>query len=104
MISKVLTANRLLDGVCVWLDINGNWSETLDGAFIARHDEAVATLEETGKKAAANNLIVDVALIDVKETENGIWPNRLRERIRSHGPSVAYGYDAQDEKSAVEAA
>ena len=30
----------------------------------------------------------------VKETEQGIWPIRLRERIRSHGPSVAYGYEA----------
>lgn len=92
--SKVLTANKLIDGNSVWLNAQGEWVETIADAFIARHDEAVAALEETGEKAVADNLVVDVAVIDVKETEQGIWPIRLRERIRSHGPSVAYGYEA----------
>jgi hypothetical protein len=94
MTSKVLTANRLLDGVSVWLNGQGQWCEQLADAFIARHEEAVSALQDTGKKAVSDNLVVDVAVIDVKETEQGIWPTRLRERIRSHGPSVAYGYEA----------
>lgn len=94
MTSKVLTANKLIDGNSVWLNAQGEWIETLADAFIARHDEAVAALEVNGQKAVAENLVVDVAVIDVKETEQGIWPTRLRERIRSHGPSVAYGYEA----------
>lgn len=93
---KVLTANKLIDGNSVWLNAQGEWCDELKNAFLARHDEAVAALEDTGKKAVADNLVVDVAVIDVEETENGIWPTRLRERIRSHGPSVAYGYKALD--------
>jgi hypothetical protein len=72
--SKVLTANKLIDGNSVWLNAQGEWIETIADAFIARHDEAVAALEETGKKAVSDNLVVDVAVIDVKETEQGIWP------------------------------
>lgn len=98
MTSKVLTANKLIDGTSVWLDAKGQWIESLADAFIARHDEAFAALEETGQKAVSDNLVVDVNLIDVQETENGIWPIRLRERIRSGGPSVAYGYQTQTEE------
>jgi hypothetical protein len=104
MISKVLTANKLIDGNSVWLNAQGEWCEELKDAFIARHDEAVAALEDTGKKAVSDNLVVDVAVIDVVERENGIWPTRLRERIRSHGPSVAYGYDALADNAATKAA
>ena len=103
MMAKVLTANKLIDGNSVWLNAQGEWCQELKYAFIARHEEAIVALEESGKKAVADNLVVDVAIIDVIERENGIWPTRLRERIRSHGPSVAYGYNALD-TSATKAA
>ncbi|HCD82812.1 MAG TPA: DUF2849 domain-containing protein, partial [Agrobacterium sp.] len=31
MVDKVLTANRLGDGIAVWLDANGEWTENLQG-------------------------------------------------------------------------
>ena len=34
MADKVLTANRLSDGISVWLDASGNWVESLQDAFI----------------------------------------------------------------------
>lgn len=46
---KVLTANRLTDGIAVWLDANGKWSTALQEALVARHAEAVAALEAIGK-------------------------------------------------------
>jgi hypothetical protein len=48
---KVLTANRLTDGIAVWLDANGKWSTSLQEALVARHAEAVAALEAIGKKS-----------------------------------------------------
>ncbi len=42
MADKVLTANRLSDGIAVWLDANGEWTEKLQDAIVARHPEAVA--------------------------------------------------------------
>ena len=48
MADKVLTANRLSDGISVWLDAAGNWNERLQSAFVARHKEAVEALEGRG--------------------------------------------------------
>ena len=88
MIVKVLTANRLIDGQAVWLAADGAWREAMDDALIARHEEAITALEAAGKLAARDNLVVDVNVIDVEEREEGLYPVRLRERIRLSGPTI----------------
>ena len=89
-LSKVLTANRLTDGIAVWLSASGEWQDTITDAFVARHDEAVAALEETGRTAVTDNKVVDVNVIDVEEVGDVLVPTRLRERIRLHGPTIDY--------------
>lgn len=88
---KVLTANRLHDGACVWLGAAGRWVRDIDDALVARHPEAVAGLEEAGRIAFADNSVVDVTVIDVEEIGTHLRPLRLRERIRVGGPTVDYG-------------
>ncbi|MFC4624670.1 DUF2849 domain-containing protein [Daeguia caeni] len=100
MIVKVLTANRLIDGQAVWLGADGKWLETIEGALVARHAEAVAALEEAGKRAARDNLVVDVNVIDVEERAEGLYPIRLRERIRLSGPTIVTFGDHQALKKA----
>ncbi|MDO9418608.1 DUF2849 domain-containing protein [Pararhizobium sp.] len=90
MVDKVLTANRLTDGISVWLDASGNWAESLQDAFIARHAEAVTSLEATGKIAFSDNKVVDVNVVDVEEVGGILRPLRMRERIRAEGPSIDY--------------
>jgi hypothetical protein len=90
MVDKVLTANRLTDGIAVWLDANGEWVASLQEALVARHAEAVTALEEIGKKSYADNKVVDVNVIEVQETNGVLWPLRLRERIRAEGPTMEY--------------
>lgn len=90
MADKVLTANRLSDGISVWLDASGHWVESLQDAFIARHAEAVTCLETTGKKAFADNKVVDVNVIDIEEVDGVLRPLRMRERIRAEGPTIEY--------------
>lgn len=85
---KVLTANRLTDGIAVWLGADGEWHENIDEAFVARHDDALAGLQDAEKVAAFDNQVVDVNLIDVEEINGHLHANRLRERIRAAGPSV----------------
>ena len=98
MADKVLTANRLSDGIAVWLDANGVWTEDLQAALVARHAEAVSTLEEIGKRDFSANKVVDVNVIDVAEENGKLWPTRLRERIRAAGPTIDYakGYAPAD--------
>lgn len=88
--TKVLTANRLSDGISVWLGANGEWVFTLKDAFVARHDEAVAAIQAAGEQALADNRVVDVNVIEIEETPAGLRPFRLRERIRADGPTIDY--------------
>ncbi|TNM62152.1 DUF2849 domain-containing protein [Aliirhizobium smilacinae] len=98
MTDKVLTANRLSDGIAVWLDAAGHWTENLQDALVARHAEAIASLEAIGNQDFADNKVVDVNVIDVEETNGILWPTRLRERIRAAGPTMDYatGYSKAD--------
>ena len=90
MADKVLTANRLSDGISVWLDAAGIWNESLQAAFVARHKEAVDALESTGRQAFADNKVVDVNVVDVEEIDGVLRPLRMRERIRAEGPTIPY--------------
>lgn len=85
---NVLTANRLADGIAVWLGADGEWHEKIDDAFVARHDEALSGLQDAEKVAAFDNQVVDVAIIDVEERAGHLYALRLRERIRAAGPTV----------------
>ena len=90
MVEKVLTANRLADGISVWLDASGNWVESFQDAFGARQSEAGAAQEATGKPTFDENKVVDVNVVDVEEVDGTLRPLRMRERIRAEGPSIPY--------------
>jgi hypothetical protein len=90
MTDKVLTANRLADGIAVWLDAGGAWNERLQDALVARHAEAVTSLEAIGKRDFSANLVVDVNIVEVEEVNGTLRPLRLRERIRAAGPTMDY--------------
>jgi hypothetical protein len=81
---QVASANRLTDGVVVFLDDAGQWTERLDLAVLARDKSEQAILLERAKAEAAS--VVDPFLVAVSEDEAGvIEPLSLREKIRADG-------------------
>lgn len=88
---KILTANRLKDGVSVWLASDHSWVTTIEAAEVAEDAIQEEKLERAGKAAFLKNEVIDVNLIDVERVGAGVRPTRLRERIRADGPTVAYG-------------
>ena len=88
--AQVLTANRLTDGIAVWYDRDGKWNEWIGRSAVANTKEEADTLEAIGKKAYADNEVLDVNLVEVEEIEGQIRPLRLRERIRAEGPTIEY--------------
>ncbi len=90
MTGKVLTANRLTDGIAVWWSAAGEWQTRLQGSLVANDAEAAEALEAIGKRDYEANLVVDVNLIDVDVAEGSLKPQRLRERIRADGPTIDY--------------
>jgi hypothetical protein len=85
---SVLTANRLRDGIVVYLAADGRWVERIEGAVVARSTEEARALQEQGARDAARNLVVEPYLAAVAETGGRLAPVRMRERVRMEGPSV----------------
>ncbi|MEM1022416.1 MAG: DUF2849 domain-containing protein [Myxococcota bacterium] len=84
--SKVMTAQRLHDGIVVfWRD--GEWTESvLDATPL--DEAAVEMAMAEGRADQAENLVIDVGLIDVQLQADKPVPTRRRERLRALGPSV----------------
>jgi hypothetical protein len=80
----VASANRLVDGVVVFLDDAGQWTTRLDRAAVARDKRAGEILLERAR--AESFSVIEPFLVAVAEDEQGrIEPVSLRERIRAFG-------------------
>ena len=86
--SQVVTASRLVDGVVVFRDPAGVWSERLDQAALIDGKPEAATALEQAKADEVGNLVVDSYLIDVSTSSGGVVPTKTREAIRARGPTV----------------
>jgi hypothetical protein len=84
----VLTANRLHDGLVVFLTADGAWAESIAGAAVARTPEEAQALKAQGARASAQNLVVEPYLAEVREIGGRLLPLRQRERVRIDGPSI----------------
>jgi hypothetical protein len=81
---SVVSANRLTDGVVVFLDDAGEWTQRLERAAVARDKRAGDILLERAKAEAFT--VVDPYLVAVSEDDAGMLePLSLREKIRVSG-------------------
>jgi hypothetical protein len=85
---SVLTANRLQDGVVVYLAAGSRWVESIEAAIIARSADEARALQEQGARDSARNLVVEPYLAEVADTGSRLVPARMRERVRVDGPSI----------------
>ncbi len=85
---KVVTANRLLDGVVIYATPDAEWTEELSLAAVVEGDEAMAFL---AKMVADEGNSVGPYLMDVEIGADGLQPSGralLRETIRDQGPTI----------------
>ena len=80
---NVITANRLLDGIVVYLAPNGGWVEELAGASVANSEEETKALESVAAKAVAERKVVAVYPMEVSIQDGVPVPLSVRERIRA---------------------
>ena len=78
---KLLTGNELLRGDVLWWDGDG-WSLSIDDAVAVENGEALIAQDTPGEKVS------DLALIDADKVDGRWRPVKIRERIRSYGPTV----------------
>ena len=86
---KVATANRLSDGVVIYLGENGEWTERIDAARIANGKDAATALMADAERDVSLCRVVAPYLIDVGYgVDNALRPATYREQIRAFGPSI----------------
>lgn len=86
---QALTANRLQDGIVVYLTPDNRWSEKMQDADVADGKEEAAALLARGQAFLGSNDVVDVYLFEVEGDEHGgIRAMSVREAIRQAGPTV----------------
>lgn len=101
---SIVTANRLGDGVVVYLAAGDRWSERLDEALVVADDAAKAALARAEAPEHAT-VVVGPYLMPVEaEAETGPHPASTREVIRARGPSVRLDLGKQAETEPRETA
>lgn len=80
---SVVTANRLDDGIVVYLGPDGRWVEDLAHARLANSEPEIAALEAEAAKAVAERKVVAVYPMDVALNDGVPSALSVREKIRA---------------------
>jgi predicted NAD/FAD-binding protein len=94
---QLVTANRLRDGIAVFLTRSGEWSEVIDEAVLAMEPQAAAALEARAKEDERKTLVTGAYLIDAERLNGRVRAAHIRERMRALGPTVRLDLGKQAE-------
>jgi Protein of unknown function (DUF2849) len=91
--AEIVTANRLGDGIVVFLDARLRWVEPFAQAAMFADEGAKAAAMAAAKLSEARNEVVDPYWVEVVARGGGFAPKSLRESIRAHGPTIQFTFD-----------
>ena len=100
---KVITANRLSDGLVIFIGENRTWVTDIAEAVTFADGPDLEAGIAFGVESVAARMLIDPYPIDVTIENGKPVAVRLRERIRTDGPTVVYG-EAERKKLAGAAA
>ena len=84
----MVLANRLTDGLTVFLAADGGWVEDIARGAVADTQDAAQQLLAAAQLAEARNAVVEPYIIGIR-TDSGLRvPVSYREAIRAAGPTV----------------
>jgi hypothetical protein len=90
----MLIANRLHDGLVVFLAADGSWVESITNGWLTRDESERSRALQQGKEAQYGNQVIGPDLIEVVEQQGIRMPVSIRESIRATGPTVQTGNGA----------
>jgi hypothetical protein len=103
MAAKVVSGNRLNDGVVVYLDAAGGWRERLAEARVAHDDASAAEILRLAEHPDQAVRVVAPYLIEVVVEGGALRAQSQREAIRAAGPTVRRDLGKQAERAATAA-
>jgi Protein of unknown function (DUF2849) len=80
---SVVTANRLVDGIVVYLAPDGSWTEDLNRAWLGETEAEIKELETVADKAVKDRKVVAAYPMDVTIDNGEVHALSVRERIRA---------------------
>jgi uncharacterized protein DUF2849 len=86
--SQMIIANRLVDGIVVFLAPGEVWEPAIAAGSVIEDDAEAQRLLEIAKQHQARCLVIDPTLIEVKVENGKVRPTEIREVIRAFGPTV----------------
>jgi hypothetical protein len=87
---RVVTANRLRDGIIVYYNKDSGWTADIRAATVASSEE-IDALTAIAEKDVKSNVVVGLYAVEIAGDHQ---PLTARERIRADGPSIRFGDDA----------
>jgi hypothetical protein len=87
---RVISANRLRDGIVVYLGPQGEWVSQIGEAALLTSQDACDAAQAKARASLAANVIVDPLVVDVVEDPEGRRATTLRNAIRAFGPTVDF--------------
>ena len=80
---NVITANRLTDGIVVYLAPDGGWVEDIAHARFAATEDETSVLEAEANKAVKARIVVAMYPMPVEIKDGAVDALSVRERIRA---------------------
>lgn len=88
---KILTANRLIDGLVIFAGPDRTWVTDIADAEVFEDGAPLEAAIAFGQEGVLGKFLIDPYPIDVTIEDGVPVPVRLRELIRAKGPTVGYG-------------
>jgi hypothetical protein len=85
---QMIIANRLRDGVVVFLASNEGWEPAIAAGSLIDNEADAAKLMSVAKRHEGESQVIDPQLIDVEVKDGQPRPTAIREAIRAFGPTV----------------
>jgi len=85
---QMIIANRLTDGVVVFLDPRENWDPSIGAGAVIEGDTEAERLVAVAERHVAECRVIDPTLIEVEIANGQPRPTAMREAIRAFGPTV----------------
>jgi hypothetical protein len=82
-VPSVVTANRLQDGIVVYLAPDGSWTEDIARARFALTEDETSALEAQANQAVKDRIVVAMYPMPVEIKDGAVDPLSVREKIRA---------------------
>lgn len=86
--AEIITANRLADGIVVFLGPQFLWVDAYARAAIFTDEAAKTAAMAAAKRSEALNEVVEPYFVEMVARGGGLAPKTLREEIRANGPTI----------------